>query len=131
MPLNFGQPQEHNRDANWLHSEQERVCTISNMEQTRVTEEDVQGTIKETSNWKKPGRDLIQNFWYKKLTVIHKTFATSRRYTGIFKNRKYLSDPQRQQHLEPIKIQASHLSCNLIQTYNSYYHKQNVQPSTR
>jgi hypothetical protein len=46
------------------------------MEQTCVTKEDVQEAIKETSNWKAPGRDLIQNFWYKTLTVIHKTFAT-------------------------------------------------------
>jgi hypothetical protein len=46
------------------------------MERTCVTEEDVQEAKKETSNWKAPGRDLIQNSWYKKLTVIHKTFAT-------------------------------------------------------
>jgi hypothetical protein len=46
------------------------------MEHTCVAEEDVQETIKHTSNWKAHGRDLIQNFWYKKLTVIHKTFAT-------------------------------------------------------
>jgi hypothetical protein len=71
----WGQPQELNRDANWLHNEQERVRNTSNMEQTCVTE-DVQEAIKETSNWKAPGRDWIQNFWYKKLTVIHKTFAT-------------------------------------------------------
>jgi hypothetical protein len=72
----WGQPQEHNRDANWLHNEQERVRNISNMEQTRVTEEDVQEAIEHTSNWKAPGTDLIQNSWFKKLTVIHKTFAT-------------------------------------------------------
>jgi hypothetical protein len=46
------------------------------MQQTRVTEEDVQEALKEASNWKAPGQDLIQNFWYKKLTLIHKTLTT-------------------------------------------------------
>jgi hypothetical protein len=51
------------------------ICT-SNMEQTCATEEELQEAMKEASNWKAPGRDLIQNWWCKKLTVIHKTLAT-------------------------------------------------------
>jgi hypothetical protein len=41
------------------------------MEYQHIREEEVGNAIKKTSNWKAPGPDKIQNFWWKNFTVVH------------------------------------------------------------
>lgn len=50
----------------------------------RVTEEEVYTAIRKTANWKTPGRDHIQNYWYKQFTSSHKQLA--RCYTFLIEN---------------------------------------------
>jgi hypothetical protein len=45
------------------------------MEYKQITEEEIGNAMKKTSNWKAPGPDKIQNFWWKKFTVVHPFIA--------------------------------------------------------
>lgn len=40
-----------------------------------ITEEDLQVAISKSHNWKTPGIDNIQNYWYKKFTCTHTRIA--------------------------------------------------------
>ena len=54
------------------------------MEYASITVEDLAKAIKNTANWKTPGIDNLQNFWYKKFTSLHKQIAAQ--FTYIVRN---------------------------------------------
>lgn len=60
----------YKQDALWIQEETERNQEHQ-MTDTQVTREDLQYALKNLANWKAPGRDGVQNFWYKNFTNIH------------------------------------------------------------
>jgi hypothetical protein len=45
------------------------------MEWSSICEKEVVEALRSTLSWKAPGRDQIQNFWFKQLTATHKHIA--------------------------------------------------------
>lgn len=66
---------EHNDKATWAIDEETKWEMIGEMEFTEITETDITHITNRLHNWKSPGIDKIHNFWYKKLTSLHKCIA--------------------------------------------------------
>jgi hypothetical protein len=60
------------KQTTWLNEVQFKGET---MEYKQITEEEIGNAIKKINNWKAPGPDKIQNFWWKKFTVVHPFIA--------------------------------------------------------
>jgi hypothetical protein len=54
------------------------------MEYAEMTTEEVTKIIKASHNWKAPGHDRLQNFWWKVFTTVHPLLA--RQFTNIIQN---------------------------------------------
>ena len=61
----------HNTNANWINEEKQRYQYLEEMTVNTLTCEQVKQIILKTHNWKSPGPDKIQNYWFKKLTTTH------------------------------------------------------------
>ncbi|KAL1448095.1 hypothetical protein WDU94_012293 [Cyamophila willieti] len=61
----------HDQNATWLNKIRENADTISPMNEVRITLDDIQSNIKKSINWKAPGIDGIQNFWWKYFPATH------------------------------------------------------------
>ncbi|XP_037959293.1 uncharacterized protein LOC119688698 [Teleopsis dalmanni] len=61
----------HVLHAEWIDSEHNRYASIATMRLMEVTENEVRETIVRSSNWKAPGLDKVQNFWYKQFRCVH------------------------------------------------------------
>lgn len=68
-------PSTYKASAGWIKLEQKRLTKIPQMTPKQINAEDVKRYTSKTKNWKTPGPDKIQNFWYKKLTSTHKQIA--------------------------------------------------------
>ncbi|CAH2226971.1 jg17912 [Pararge aegeria aegeria] len=66
---------EHNNEAAWITEEDFKWRGIDEMEFKEFTESDITIITARLHNWKSPGIDKIHNFWYKKLTSLHKIIA--------------------------------------------------------
>ena len=64
-------PTTHNYKASWIKSEEERTLNVEQMQISDLSVDQIISAIKKTSNWKTPGCDGIQNFWYKRFTALH------------------------------------------------------------
>ena len=62
-------PTQHNSEADWI---KESEVTNNKMEWTDLNEGELTTTIKNLANWKAPGPDKIQSFWFKKIPSIHR-----------------------------------------------------------
>ena len=80
----WSKPVEYNESAEWIKTEERNVEGLSQMEYASITVEDLAKAIKNTANWKTPGIDNLQNFWYKKFTSLHKQIAAQ--FTYIVRN---------------------------------------------
>lgn len=69
------QTMHYNSQALWLEKEKDRYNTLKQQTDSTVTEEDLRRVIQRTHNWKQPGTDNVQNFWYKKFTSIYSKLA--------------------------------------------------------
>ena len=69
-----------NLDVNWIKEVEEsmgaEVSEEEIAERVEVTTDEVKRTIGKKRNWSGAGRDKIRNFWWKKLTVLHKHIAS-------------------------------------------------------
>lgn len=68
-------PTSHTRNTKWLQQERKRVNRIPTMLPQTITTEEVKEALKKTTNWKSPGPDHIQNYWYKRLYSTHELMA--------------------------------------------------------
>lgn len=59
---------KHNEEAEWIR----KFKCNSEMTWRNITAEEVKAVIKNTSNWKAPGPDKINNFWLKQFTATHR-----------------------------------------------------------
>lgn len=67
-------PKYHNRNAHWMGPRM-NGGVIPEMPLANFSEDEVRDAIKSTNNWKAPGVDGIQNFWYKKFPSLHEALA--------------------------------------------------------
>lgn len=74
---------EHNREAEWIHSEIARSQFVQDMEFDDIDDKELQCIINKTHNWKAAGIDGIHNYWLKKLVVVHNKLA--KQITDIIK----------------------------------------------
>uniref|UniRef100_H3B0G5 Reverse transcriptase domain-containing protein n=1 Tax=Latimeria chalumnae TaxID=7897 RepID=H3B0G5_LATCH len=65
-------PVEHDRRAFWLQEEENSIADVAAMENLQINPED----LKAATNWKSPGADHIQNYWWKYFTSTHITLAS-------------------------------------------------------
>ncbi|XP_050561144.1 uncharacterized protein LOC126912570 [Spodoptera frugiperda] len=65
----------HNDRAAWVTEEETKWIGIDEMEFIEITESDIANVTARLHNWKSPGIDKVHNFWYKKLTILHKHIA--------------------------------------------------------
>lgn len=61
---------EHEEDATWIKSEEDRVAEVPVMGNVEFTVEDVTSAVNKSQNWKAPGPDGIHNFWLKRLPCV-------------------------------------------------------------
>ena len=61
----------YNKDATWLNEYKQSATTIVKSEYSPITTEEIKTATSKFNNWKSPGLDKIQNFWWKKLTNLH------------------------------------------------------------
>lgn len=71
----WANPVEHNDRAPWIEDEEKRQRNINEQDNVTITEDELKQIIAQTHNWKCPGSDNIQNFWYKKLTTTQTYIA--------------------------------------------------------
>ncbi|XP_037930235.1 uncharacterized protein LOC119664965 [Teleopsis dalmanni] len=62
--------QKHNESALWIEKEKEKYQE-KKMSTCLITCDQVKRIIAKTHNWKSPGPDHIQNFWFKRFTAVH------------------------------------------------------------
>lgn len=67
--------EDHDETAYWIQEEQDKNNSLPEMECPAISLEDVKLALKNVPNWKAPGRDKIQNYWWKKFTSVHETLA--------------------------------------------------------
>ncbi|XP_075990923.1 uncharacterized protein LOC142986349 [Anticarsia gemmatalis] len=66
---------QHNDKAEWIAEEENRHSVIGEMAFDEITELDITNITARLHNWKAPGVDKVHNYWYKKLTTLHKYMA--------------------------------------------------------
>ena len=66
---------EHHKRGKWLCDEKKLTANLRTMLEWEITPEQVLKAVNKTLNWKAPGQDKIQNFWYKQFTATHKHLA--------------------------------------------------------
>eukprot|EP00957_Ditylum_brightwellii_P038525 2911788-Ditylum_brightwellii.AAC.1 len=70
----LGKTSKHNEDAAWLKEEEifvNETKKVKEQEWKEVTEEKLDGIIRQTKNWKAPGADQVHNYWFKHLRGLH------------------------------------------------------------
>ena len=70
----FENEKSYNKNSTWI-KEYEDSINIEQQQHTNVTEAEIQASINKFANWKSPGIDKIQNFWWKHFTKIHHRFS--------------------------------------------------------
>ena len=61
----------HKSDAEWLGTIADEVNLVQPQANLEISLEHVKLALKKMKNWKAPGCDLIQTFWWKKLNAVH------------------------------------------------------------
>ena len=71
----WSNPVEHDDNAPWIQEEIDRQANIEEQADILITTTELTATIRSTHNWRCPGADHVQNYWYKKLTAVHPFLA--------------------------------------------------------
>lgn len=72
----WSNPVEHNRNAEWLKRAKRVNARIEKQEDVVIELDDVRRGIRRMTNWKAPGPDAVQGFWFKKFTSMHVRIAS-------------------------------------------------------
>ena len=72
----WSNPVEHNRNAEWLERAKRVNARIQKQEDVVIEMDDVKRGIRRMTNWKAPGPDAVQGFWFKKFTSMHVRIAS-------------------------------------------------------
>lgn len=68
----WSNPKIHHKEAEWIKIEIENQSNIQQQENIDISEKNLKDIIGKTHNWKTPGPDKTQNYWYKYLPSTHK-----------------------------------------------------------
>jgi len=71
----YGNRKEYNKNAIWVDEYRESVNHIAHAEYADIESNEIAESSSKFANWKSPGIDNIQNFWWNKLTVFHNKTA--------------------------------------------------------
>jgi len=71
----WSNPVLHNRHCTWIEDEKRNNSSIPNMTNESITFEHISQVIKKLHNWKSPGLDKIQNYWWKNFPCLHQHLA--------------------------------------------------------
>ena len=66
---------EHNQRAEWLKSGREQFENVNSMEKVEISQEMVKMQCRGMPNRKSPGKDGVQGYWLKNLTLLHAHIA--------------------------------------------------------
>ena len=91
------QPREHNKKAEWISNLGKELDGLKEGLKAKA-HIDLPRTTQKKSNWKTPGHDGIDGFWFKKFTSTHDRLALKRNGCLQESNRK---DDQRKGHIDP------------------------------
>ena len=61
----------HNERAPWLEDLEVEFSITEVQEDISITVQDIRNGVSKITNWKAAGPDLVQGFWFKKLTGLH------------------------------------------------------------
>ena len=61
----------HNEKASWLEDVELEFSTTEKQADINITEGDIRSGVSKMANWKAAGPELVQGFWFKKLTGLH------------------------------------------------------------
>ena len=61
----------HNERTSWLEDVEVDFRTTEEQEDIIITAEDIRNGVSKMANWNAAGPDLVQGFWFKKLTRLH------------------------------------------------------------
>ena len=61
----------YNENASWLEDIEVAFSTTEVQEDINITMEDIRTGVGQMANWKAAGPDLVQGFWFKKLSGLH------------------------------------------------------------
>ena len=61
----------HNEQASWLEEVEQEFSSIKVQEDINITVEDIRTVVSKMANWKAAGPDLVQGYWFKKLSGLH------------------------------------------------------------
>lgn len=82
-------PVQH-KNSDWIQEETRRCEPMDEMEEAEVSGSDIAAITKKLHNWKTPGPDKIQNFWWKNLVMLHEQMAAI--FTKLLKNEETLPE---------------------------------------
>ena len=71
----WSNPVEHNRNAEWIERAKRVNARIEKQEDVVIGLDDVRRGIRRMTNWKAPGPDAVQGFWFKKFPSMHARIA--------------------------------------------------------
>ena len=61
----------HNKDAEWLEDFRQEMNNMPQQQRIEITMEKIQMMVKKIPNWKAPGPDMVQGYWFKNFTSMH------------------------------------------------------------
>ena len=64
-------PGNFNENGSWLPKVKERLSEIDKQEDIRISVENVKTAIRKMTNWKVPGPDCVQGYWFKRFSSLH------------------------------------------------------------
>ena len=64
-------PGNFNEKASWLPKVKERLSEIAKQEDIRISVENVKMAMRKIANWKTPGSDCAQDYWFKRFSRWH------------------------------------------------------------
>ena len=62
---------EHNKDAEWLEDFRHVMSDTQQQEKIEITVEKVQKMVQKIPNWKAPGPDMVQDYWFKNFRSMY------------------------------------------------------------
>ena len=64
-------PRNFNENASWFPKLKERLSEIRWQEDIRISFDNVKTTVRKMTNWKAPGTDFVQGYWFKRFSTLH------------------------------------------------------------
>ena len=61
----------HNSEAGWIEDARRENRRVQKQENVCIGINQVKSGIRKMTNWKAPGPDGVQGFWFKKFTSVH------------------------------------------------------------